>query len=36
VLDPQVVGGVSVQIGDELIDGTVSSRLAELRQRLAA
>jgi F-type H+-transporting ATPase subunit delta len=36
VLDPQVVGGVSVQIGDELIDGTVSSRLAGLRQRLAA
>src|SRR5215470_8999582 len=36
VLDPQVVGGVSVRIGDELIDGTVSSRLAELRQRLAA
>ena len=36
VLDPQVVGGVSVQIGDELIDGTVSSRLAQLRQRLAA
>jgi F-type H+-transporting ATPase subunit delta len=36
VLDPEVVGGVSVHIGDELIDGTVSSRLAELRQRLAA
>jgi len=36
VVDPQVVGGVSVHIGDELIDGTVSSRLAELRQRLAA
>jgi F-type H+-transporting ATPase subunit delta len=36
VLDPEVVGGVSVQIGDELIDGTLSSRLAALRQRLAA
>ena len=36
VLDPQVVGGLSVLIGDEFIDGTMSSRLAELRQRLAA
>jgi F-type H+-transporting ATPase subunit delta len=36
VLDPQVVGGLSVLIGDEFIDGTLSSRLAELRQRLAA
>jgi F-type H+-transporting ATPase subunit delta len=36
VLDPQVVGGMSVLIGDEFIDGTTSSRLAALRQRLAA
>jgi len=36
VLDPSVVGGVSVQIGDELIDGTAVSRLAEVRRRLAA
>jgi F-type H+-transporting ATPase subunit delta len=36
VLDPQVVGGMSVQIGDELIDGTLSSRLAGLKRRLAA
>jgi F-type H+-transporting ATPase subunit delta len=36
VLDPEVVGGLSVLIGDEFIDGTLSSRLAELRQRLAA
>jgi F-type H+-transporting ATPase subunit delta len=36
VLDPQVVGGLSVMIGDEFIDGTLSSRLATLRQRLAA
>jgi len=35
VLDPEVVGGVSVQIGDELIDGTAASRLAEVRRRLA-
>ncbi len=36
VLDPQVVGGLSVRIGDELIDGSMASRLAELRRRLAA
>jgi F-type H+-transporting ATPase subunit delta len=36
VIDPGVVGGISVQIGDELIDGSVASRLAELRQRLAS
>jgi len=35
VLDRQVVGGISVQVGDELIDGSVASRLAELRRRLA-
>jgi F-type H+-transporting ATPase subunit delta len=36
VVDPEVVGGISVQIGDELIDGSVASRLATLRQRLAS
>jgi F-type H+-transporting ATPase subunit delta len=36
VLDPQVIGGVSVQIGGEIIDGSVANRLAELRRRLAA
>jgi F-type H+-transporting ATPase subunit delta len=33
-VDPQVVGGVRVQIGDEVIDGTVSSRLEGARQGL--
>ena len=36
VVDPGVMGGMSVEIGDELIDGSVASRLAELRQRLAS
>ncbi len=36
VLDPQVIGGMSVRISDELIDGSVASRLAGLRRRLAA
>ena len=35
VHDPTVVGGVSVQIGDELIDGTAASRLAAVRRKLA-
>jgi F-type H+-transporting ATPase subunit delta len=35
VHDPAVVGGVSVQVGDELIDGTAASRLAGVRRRLA-
>jgi F-type H+-transporting ATPase subunit delta len=35
VLDPAVIGGVSVQIGDELIDGTAASRLAAVRRKLA-
>jgi F-type H+-transporting ATPase subunit delta len=36
VLDPKVIGGVSVQIAGEIIDGSTVSRLAELRRRLAA
>jgi F-type H+-transporting ATPase subunit delta len=36
VHDPAVVGGVSVQIGDELVDGTVASRLAEVHRKLAS
>lgn len=35
LLDPQVVGGMSVQVGDELIDASVATRLAALRRRLA-
>lgn len=35
MLDPEVVGGMSIQIGDEFIDGRVSSRLALLRRQLA-
>lgn len=35
VIDPDVVGGLRVQIADDVIDASVSSRLADLRQRLA-
>jgi F-type H+-transporting ATPase subunit delta len=36
VLDPEVIGGMSVRISDELIDGSMASRLAALRRKLAA
>ncbi len=36
VLDPEVIGGLSVRIGDQLINGSVAARLAELRRGLAA
>jgi F-type H+-transporting ATPase subunit delta len=35
VHDPSVVGGMSVEIGDELVDGTAATRLAEVRRKLA-
>jgi F-type H+-transporting ATPase subunit delta len=35
VIDPGVVGGVRVQIADDVIDASVSTRLNDLRQRLA-
>jgi F-type H+-transporting ATPase subunit delta len=35
VIDPTIVGGLRVQIADDVIDGSISARLAELRQKLA-
>jgi F-type H+-transporting ATPase subunit delta len=35
VVDPGVIGGVSVEVGDDVIDGTVASRLDDARRRLA-
>jgi F-type H+-transporting ATPase subunit delta len=35
VVDPSVLGGISVEIGDQVIDGTISSRLDDARRRLA-
>ncbi len=35
VVDPDVLGGVRVEIGDEVIDGTIASRLDDARRRLA-
>ena len=35
VTDPSVVGGARVQVGDDVIDGTIASRLADLKLQLA-
>lgn len=35
LVDPELVGGVRVQIGDDIIDASVASRLKELRLQLA-
>jgi F-type H+-transporting ATPase subunit delta len=36
VLDPEVIGGMIIRIGGEQIDGSVATRLAEIRRRLVA
>ena len=36
VIDPAVIGGLSVQIADDVIDGTVAGRLETVRRRLGA
>lgn len=36
VIDARVLGGVRVQVGDDIIDGSISSRLNELKLQLVA
>jgi len=36
VIDPSIVGGIRVQIGDDVIDGSVATKLNELRLQLAS
>jgi F-type H+-transporting ATPase subunit delta len=35
VVDPELIGGLRVEIGDDVIDGTVVSRLDDARRRIA-
>lgn len=35
VIDPEVVGGLRVSLGGELIDGTLSSRIGDAQRRIA-
>jgi F-type H+-transporting ATPase subunit delta len=35
VVDPTVIGGLVVRVGDQVIDGTVRHRLAQLRESLS-
>jgi len=35
VVDPSVIGGVKVAIGDHIIDGTIATRLDDARRRMA-
>ena len=35
IVDPAVLGGLRVQVGHEVVDGTVSARLTDLRLQLA-
>ncbi|HEU0256454.1 MAG TPA: F0F1 ATP synthase subunit delta [Microbacteriaceae bacterium] len=35
VIDPAIVGGMRIRVGDEVIDGTVTSKLTDARLKLA-
>lgn len=34
-VDPELLGGITINVGDEVIDGSVAGRMAALRRRLA-
>ncbi len=34
-VDPEVLGGVSVRVGDEIVNGTIADRLEEATRRMA-
>jgi F-type H+-transporting ATPase subunit delta len=35
-VDPNIIGGILARVGDQLIDGTVTTQLRQLKSRLAA
>jgi F-type H+-transporting ATPase subunit delta len=36
VVNPAVIGGVSVQVGDDVIDGTISTRIQNAKRQFQA
>ena len=34
-VDPSVIGGIRVEVGDEVVDGSIAGRLEEASRRLA-
>ncbi|MFE7428012.1 F0F1 ATP synthase subunit delta, partial [Streptomyces sp. NPDC057545] len=34
-VDPEVLGGIAVRVGEEIINGTIADRLAEASRRMA-
>lgn len=36
LIDPSLLGGMRLHVGDEVIDGTVSARLSDLKLQLAS
>jgi len=35
-VDPEVIGGIKVRVGDEVIDGSISNRIEQARRRLTS
>jgi F-type H+-transporting ATPase subunit delta len=35
-VDPEVVGGIRVQVGDEVINGSIADRLEDATRRMAS
>ena len=36
IVDPEVVGGIVVRVGDDVIDGSVASRFEQARRAVTA